>query len=762
MNVLKVFLSIIIFLIFMLVGSPLQYNCLEINIAIILIGTIFGIYKIIIKKEKIINSKIDFVILMFYITPSIPLIFGTYHSLEETLIALIRNISLFNIYSIIKDIITKGNKEDTWIVDVLIAGCVLIVLLGIDERLAKTIFQYIKYIKIPTITNIENRMFSTLGYANSFAVIMAIGIFLCFSKLKHNKILYSGLIYLMLFGLLLSYSRTVIALFALLFVVYLIFLKRKRVYITYNMFQNLLLALFSMKVFEILSKHYILAWISIIIFFTLSILIAKIISKNYKKLCKIKFKTYLIIILLLMVLAIAVYVIGKQIDLPLHVFDEGQVNKEIRYKLYNIEKNTEYIFKFDLESAIDENMKIPVYRIVIAEENKYYDTINTHEIKFDNFVGEKQIKFTTSNDTVAMVIYVKSDFPRYQNGLTINSLYINGEKYGLNYLYIPTQLVERIESFRISHKSLWERFVYYKDALKIIQKNVLFGIGAKGWQYNYEDIQSYTYSTTEVHNYALQVFIENGIIGFLLLVIIIVYAIFKISKRKNINEKDLAFILLSLHAVLDFDLSFYVTLVIWVLLLTMVLSKEKSNKLQKGNSKILQKLQILIIILNVAVLCLGVFTYKIKIKNNNILMYINYFAETDNNKTIELIKNFTENKKYKHDIYEILTLIDYANVKEENLQYVYEIIENRPIVANTIYNNQRNQIVKRVIETCTNNEYVKKFCNLIITENDQMIKNINDKERNRLPQEEITMYIKIQEEIYDLANKIILEKVAYK
>lgn len=756
MKILKVFLSIIIFITFIFIGAPIEYNCFELNLAIILMGMILGIYKIIVKKEKLINSKIDLVVLMFYLAPIIPIIFGTCDTLEETLIALIRNMSLFNIYCIVKDIITKGNKEENWIINVLIAGGVLLVLLGIDERLSRTIFQYAKYIGILSVTNIENRMFSTLGYANSFAIIMAIEIFLCFSRLKHNKIFYSGLIYLFSLGMLLSYSRTVIALFAVLFVVYLIFVKKRRVYITYNMFQNLIITLFSMKIFETLSKQHILAWISVIIFFMLSIVIARIISKNYKKICRIKLKIYVRIMILLIIFVSIVYFVGKQLDIPLHVFDYGEVNQEIRYKLYNIEKEKEYCYEFDLEANVTEGTEFCVYRIVIAEENKYYDTINTHEIQLKNSSEKEKIKFTTSSETVAIVIYVKSDFPRYQNGLTINSLYINNEKYGLNYLYIPTQLVERIESFSISHKSLWERLVYYKDAMKIIEKNVLFGVGAKGWLYNYEDIQSYKYASTEVHNYALQIFIDNGIIGFLLLLVIIVYAIIKILKRKNITEIDIAFILLTLHALVDFDLSFYVIIVMWLVLFTLTIQKDKDITCDK-TKKISQKLQILIILLNVIMLCIGVFTYKIQKKNESILEEISYLIETDNNQAIELMRNFKENKKYKWNIYESLVLIDYADVEEENLEYVYELIESQEIVANTTYNVERNEIVIQVIKTSTNTEFVKKFCNLIIEENEAMVSNINDKERNRLTQEEMGYYLQIQNEMYNLANEIVLE-----
>lgn len=55
MKILKITLSIIILLSFILVGTPIKYNCIELNILIVLIGTIYIFYKSFIKKRK--NNK---------------------------------------------------------------------------------------------------------------------------------------------------------------------------------------------------------------------------------------------------------------------------------------------------------------------------------------------------------------------------------------------------------------------------------------------------------------------------------------------------------------------------------------------------------------------------------------------------------------------------------------------------------------------------------------------------------------------------------
>ena len=76
-----------------------------------------------------------------------------------------------------------------------------------------------------------------------------------------------------------------------------------------------------------------------------------------------------------------------------------------------------------------------------------------------------------------LALYFKSKNEIIQNGLKINEIKINGEHYPINYKYIPNSLVTKIKSMNFKSKSIWERTTFYKDALKIIKDNWLFGIG---------------------------------------------------------------------------------------------------------------------------------------------------------------------------------------------------------------------------------------------------------------------------------------------
>ncbi len=506
---------------------------------------------------------------------------------------------------------------------------------------------------------------------------------------------------------------------------------------------------------------YFIAWASVLIFAILSIAIAYVIAKKYKVLYKIKPKHYMITIGIAIIVIIIVYFVGKQLTLPLYAFDgkESETEtgieseSEIRYDLFNIEKNQKYKFVFDLEASdCEQELSEASFAIVINEENKYYDTINTHEVIFGNYKGEQTIEFTPQNETEKIVIYIRNISLRHNGKLKINSLYVNDKLFGLNYLYLPVQLVNRIDSFSLKNKCVWERFVFYKDALKLIKENFLLGYGAEGWQYNYQEVQSYRYYTTEVHNFILQIFINYGILGFVLLLIILVYSIFKIIKFKKINEITVALFLLILHSMFDFDMSFYLIDVIGIILYILAVREDKQLKIVNKRDVTIE-MEFVFILLNIIAIFSGICSYKIELNNSEIIKNLQTCVYNDNgNKPIELIKELDE-KRYKDLIISRLKQIDYTYVNEQNLEYVYNFLEKQKIVVNTENNINRNKTINKVIMTTTNKEIKEKFCKLIIRENEEMVYNINDKEKNRFEQSKISYFLNEQEKFYNRATE---------
>lgn len=168
----------------------------------------------------------------------------------------------------------------------------------------------------------------------------------------------------------------------------------------------------------------------------------------------------------------------------------------------------------------------------------------------------------------------------HKSGLIVKSLTINGKEHPLKYRYLPVSLVDKIKSIRVNNKSVWERGVFYQDALKIIKNNLFFGLGGNAWRYEYEKVQSYQYGATEIHSYPLQILMDYGIISFIALF----YIVGIIVKHTIVYENEESFgiyisiLLLLAHSFIDFDMSFFYIMLMWFSLLGICNAKEKVKK----------------------------------------------------------------------------------------------------------------------------------------------------------------------------------------
>lgn len=120
------------------------------------------------------------------------------------------------------------------------------------------------------------------------------------------------------------------------------------------------------------------------------------------------------------------------------------------------------------------------------------------------------------------------------------------------------------------------RLHYNIDALKLITSNWLVGLGGGGWKAMYQSVQNYSYTAAFVHNHYFQVFVENGILGFIsfisLIVVSLVGCIYKYVKNKDTLTRTCtaglfcALVSLAGHAAGDFDLSFVsLMLLLWAM-----------------------------------------------------------------------------------------------------------------------------------------------------------------------------------------------------
>ena len=519
-KILKILLSCFLVISAILIGTPIQYNCIPVNIAIIAVGILWIGYLNWIKKETIQIGKLDMAVLVLGISTAIPILTKQAVSLNDSFIYFLKYISCFVLYLLSKYLVQKNSKNLEFFVNVIIICSVLLCIIGIDNMNTKMFTDWLETLRLPYVINLEGRMFSSLGYTNSFAAILAVTIILILDRMVNSKskygLVYAGTLFLNLACLILTYSRAVLVLCVLAILIYLLINrnKQKTITILYTLLFNGGLSLTYIMLWGKLRAReaQIVLWIATLTMACMAIGLQVLFQKIYPLIEKITLKTYVIVTILLVIVMIGVVGVGMQLVVPLTIFEQEGTNNTVKYKISNIKPNTQYSFQFDLEAkAKVENLKN--YSITIDEENKYYDKVTSHEVEFNNYNGILEMNFTTSEETVELALFFENQYKIAQKGITINSLTINGEEYPLKYLYLPSNFVEKIKTIKLSHKSVWERMVFYQDAMKIIKNHWLLGMGGSSWKYEYEKVQTYCYATSEIHNYLLQIFMDCGILG---------------------------------------------------------------------------------------------------------------------------------------------------------------------------------------------------------------------------------------------------------
>ncbi len=78
---------------------------------------------------------------------------------------------------------------------------------------------------------------------------------------------------------------------------------------------------------------------------------------------------------------------------------------------------------------------------------------------------------------------------------------------------LPSQLLQRLQSIRLSDPNVVGRFTFFRDAWEIGLERPLQGWGGGAWKVMYLAYQSAPYFTESTHNFYAQVFVEGGFLG---------------------------------------------------------------------------------------------------------------------------------------------------------------------------------------------------------------------------------------------------------
>jgi tetratricopeptide (TPR) repeat protein len=301
---------------------------------------------------------------------------------------------------------------------------------------------------------------------------------------------------------------------------------------------------------------------------------------------RIKPKVIITALIIFIILAGTGGYIALTTEAPLtlsHGENEPESWKTAWYPVDNVKPDTQYTIKVTVSSkpGAKEEQWGAALLVNSLDENKNSVRILNEYIK-ESLDGQvKEFTFTTRPDTKSLSIGFSNYFPGTAAAYSNVQFYESGDKSTaqkiiLVYKYIPQAISRRISSINTGDTSVSGRLSFYRDALKIIKSHPIFGTGGGGWKSIYFAYQSYRYFTTEVHSFFLQLWVETGTIGLLVLISLWALALisgFKVMRSDAHSEiKGLAWgamagaLALGGHSAMDFNLSLgAVALYLWEL-----------------------------------------------------------------------------------------------------------------------------------------------------------------------------------------------------
>jgi len=539
----------------------------------------------------------------------------------------------FVVFYMLSDLI-KNEKEKSILLWFIVASALGLCIIGIDSVAGARIVNMLNNIFKALHLNFEffglfvdGRIHSTLQYPNAFAsylmAVFLISISLSMTSSKRLKSLSSAISFVLLITFIFTISRGAYILFAFAVIIFLLLLpKESKLQGLYTIFTvGIITAGFALILSRIIfseSSNKIYVWLVVILGTLLSFFIRLLDTYAISILKKINWKIAVVCGVVLVIISgfIINYIFNASVPLEIgHTMEEKEEFIDVS-KTVTLDSNKKYKLVFNVEGK-SLNEKAPfVYRVyiksrgengistnneVIIEDKKYNSTVGTEKKEIEFLVPENRqtvsIGFQNYYAGTSAKFYDAKVY-ELDNGKEVKS-FILKHKY-----VVAESILSRFENLT-GDSNYNARLVFLRDGIKMFKDWWLIGAGGGAWSILNFKYQSYLYWSTQTHNYPLQVVIETGIVGFiilLLLIISIVMCFVKLSRRNKgdgIKNKIInaavftSIIFLFLHSVVDFNFSLSaIYLLVWALISVLntemrrdLLNEEDKDKRQNKAKK---------------------------------------------------------------------------------------------------------------------------------------------------------------------------------
>lgn len=591
-KIIDILVIIMLFIVSIKKGGFYKEDSIFFNLVITTIGlgyVIYSCYINYVKKAEKERCKTDIVqvfLLLLSFSYALPITFKNYSSMNDSIHEMIRYFDVFLIYTLVK---SSPHKK------IYMIGIYIIIfvqcLIGIDGIANRYLEPLLKHINSGYLTSLDvTRMSGTIQYANVFALMCAICGLLVFNRIlkfvfnnesKKEKIilLIKFIAYNLFFivyssSIILSGSRYVIIMYicALILMLFTIKSNTKLLFLI----QSVIIAVYTACINQAIATNLNSIYVYTIISYLVTVIIFTIIYfiLNNKKILETLGKKNFIVGTITIVLLLLFILVGFRLKSKINISSFANENS-ISRNIYNLKLDEEN----KLSIKIKENEPLSRYKIEIFERNKNYETtlIQTYHY-YSTISGKFEFNYTPEEDFKNLTVKVSVE----SGSIKVTEFKINRHNL-LNYMLLPSNIIYRLIDSLAGTTSGNDRILYAKDALKIITsspKNFIFGVGGEGFNNMYESLKKEDYSSTEVHNIYLQMFVESGLIG----ISIFVASLVLLFKNTKNSVYRLSLILFLIHGFFDLDFSFMFSMSIFAILLA--LQKEK-KKVKKVNEKLL-------------------------------------------------------------------------------------------------------------------------------------------------------------------------------
>lgn len=567
------------------IQDSLWFNIVSISI-IIIYFLILKFVKIKNNDKNLIKNKyieiLNMIVLLIPIIYLLPILFNKYVDFNASFSEFLRYLNFTLIYFFLINSVNKKYYLNT----IIVVGVVLVIF-GIDGMGLRIFEPYLQNLQTGYLNKDFSRMSSTIQYANTFALIIAMANGFVFAKLvnknKYNKlkinILYmiSGLF---TFSIILSGSRTVIILYIFMFLAYIIasYLRKIEnknnenillIFIFQVAFYSYIASLIQANNFISTNKVYAVVIFAVCIFFIIQIILQKILLmiKENNILKKNKISENIKIVLSIITFLALILVLS--LDKPLYINSHSKDNIK-KIQLYNLNENELNNLDIEMELLKEDTR----YIIYLYEESKNFNQELVARFDYYNKTSSNvNYSFTPDVNIKNLIVVIECT----KGNMKIESLKLNNVEKKLAYTFLPSELVFRIEDILKGSSSVNDRVSFYKDSIKIVNKSPLVGFGGDSFKYKYKEVQEFEYKSTKAHSMIFQTLVDTGLIGVSVLIAILIFSIISLKHNyKNINKSVMfSYFILIMHSIVDLNFSYMITLVIFAILLSNIVLDSK-------------------------------------------------------------------------------------------------------------------------------------------------------------------------------------------